>query len=479
MPTKYVPNTRRVEELMQQYGWTPPTKTVTGELDLHGWGLWKAGCMGNAAEPPRPKKVTAKAWDWKAIKDMWPQLNENQRTLALILYGQAGAVLPGDTTYEDNDILARARAITPAEKQRRDAEFRTALTVRGQNFNPRKDTGLAFLRPLYGAAIGPNANRAPTPYGQWKGTSSSWMDLLKVAGTMYGATQLASALIGGGGAAGAGAAGAGAGGGTTSALGLNPAMSLGPTGYQGLSGLTLGAAAPTLGAAAGAGAGAGAAGLGAALGGATTAGSVLSTLGKTATTIPKWLDTLALASGALTAGKQAQTQAAAVKAEQQALAQQVATAKAEEQRKAQEWAATEPYRAQLEGLVKASTPFYNTTTGAAQNWLSGNWGALPKGLTSPQEIYQSYVTPWDVEAQKYYGEMGKGINDYLLRSGLQGSSMDISKQIGAQNWLALQRALGRAQGTQAKAAYSQQGLDWLSMLNRNRAADLARWGFGR
>ena len=469
MPTKYVPNMTRPEALIQQYGWSPPTKTVTAQRPVYGTkGL-------SMYQVQRYEKFPAKMWDWKAIKDMWPQLNENQRTLALILYGQAGAVLPGDTTYEDNQRLVNAGAITRAEKERRDAEFKAAQDVRAQDFNPRKNTGLAFLRPLYGAAIGPNANRAPTPYGQWKGTSSSWMDLLKVAGTMYGATQLASALIGGGGAAGAGAAGAGAGGGTTSALGLNPAMSLGPTGYQGLSGLTLGAAAPTL----GAGAGAGAAGLGAALGGATTAGSVLSTLGKTAATIPKWLDTLALASGALTAGKQAQTQAAAVKAEQQALAQQVATAKAEEQRKAQEWAATEPYRAQLEGLVKASTPFYNTTTGAAQNWLSGNWGALPKGLTSPQEIYQSYVTPWDVEAQKYYGEMGKGINDYLLRSGLQGSSMDISKQIGAQNWLALQRALGRAQGTQAKAAYSQQGLDWLSTLNRNRAADLARWGFGR
>jgi len=410
--------------------------------------------------PPKLKEGTVHnrgtMFDPVYLAQNWNKLNDNQKTAALLVY-QTGLV---DQGKRGTPSFAAWEYLKPRFNEARNLATKQGGGVYGKwgdeptawhRFLTDPITwgiaGAGGLSALGGAGAGGAATGAGAP----------------AAATGAGWTANVPATLGGvGGATAAGAA-------IPAAAGAGGTWDLaGAAGYPALMGGG-GGGAPTWtqNVPQGSPAGGGATGGGVGAGGTSDITQLLDYITKGGSTGNKWLD------GILTAYSLYSGYKSGEKAEDY-LGKLAGTAEWQQKLSEDMWKRSQPYLTGLEDWTKSTQPIYDTARNSAMALMTG--GNLPAGMVSPQDIYKSFTTPWNIGAQDYANQMYGDITSDIARRGLGGSSLDYSNQAGMQNYLYKQRALGQAAGTQAKGNYWGQLFNTLMAPVSGRGQELGQYG---
>ena len=126
--------------------------------------------------------------------------------------------------------------------------------------------------------------------------------------------------------------------------------------------------------------------------------------------------------------------------------------------------------------VLGSAPWMNPTEPPTIPTLpQGQYGQLMENVPKPSDIgyqvQQSYSTLANKDLADLAAQRQQAIASYMARQGLGGSTMDISKNLGLENWYNTQKALMAAQGTQARLEAERQA----RAEQQNRADLLRGW----
>lgn len=126
--------------------------------------------------------------------------------------------------------------------------------------------------------------------------------------------------------------------------------------------------------------------------------------------------------------------------------------------------------------VLGSAPWMNPTEVPTVPTLpQGQYGQLMENVPKPSDIgyqiQQSYNTLANKDLADLAAQRQQAISSYMARQGLGGSTMDISKNLGLENWYNTQKALMAAQGTQARLEAERQA----RAEQQNRADLLRGW----